>query len=114
MITRKNAVIQWIKALRSGKYAQGQGKLNQNNKFCCLGVLCEVLRKPLKLRRKKLNSLMSYQNMTSLPPEKVSKFMKYSENLVSTLVNKNDTQCETFAEIANYIESELCPTLNRK
>ena len=33
----------WIEALRSGKYEQGQGKLNKNGKFCCLGVLCEVM-----------------------------------------------------------------------
>jgi hypothetical protein len=33
----------WIEALRSGKYEQGEGTLNKDNKFCCLGVLCEVV-----------------------------------------------------------------------
>lgn len=32
----------WVKALRSGDYAQGQMVLRYNNKFCCLGVLCDV------------------------------------------------------------------------
>lgn len=32
----------WIKALRSGEYEQGMGKLQANGKFCCLGVLCEL------------------------------------------------------------------------
>jgi len=38
----------WIKALRSGKYEQGKKLLrvsNGDDRFCCLGVLCEVYRK---------------------------------------------------------------------
>ena len=31
---------EWIKALRSGKYQQGKGKLHSGNKFCCLGLAC--------------------------------------------------------------------------
>jgi hypothetical protein len=38
---------QWIAALTSGKYKQGigqlrSGQLRSNNKFCCLGVLCNL------------------------------------------------------------------------
>ena len=35
----------WVKALRSGKYAQTRGRLRRigAEEFCCLGVLCEVL-----------------------------------------------------------------------
>jgi hypothetical protein len=33
---------QWVAALRSGEYEQGQGALNSDGKFCCLGVLCEL------------------------------------------------------------------------
>ena len=37
----------WVKALRSGEYVQGEGKLHYtsiegNDKFCCLGVLCDI------------------------------------------------------------------------
>jgi hypothetical protein len=33
----------WINALRSGKYKQGRNVLrNQNDEFCCLGVLCDI------------------------------------------------------------------------
>lgn len=32
----------WVKALRSGKYLQGYGFLAKNDRFCCLGVLCEL------------------------------------------------------------------------
>lgn len=34
---------QWSKALRSGKYTQGKGKLRtKNDTYCCLGVLCDL------------------------------------------------------------------------
>lgn len=33
----------WVDALRSGKYDQGISVLrDKDNKFCCLGVLCEL------------------------------------------------------------------------
>jgi len=33
----------WIEALRSGRYAQGCGRLRRHDdKYCCLGVLCEL------------------------------------------------------------------------
>ena len=40
----ENIKTKWIEALRSGKYEQGKGKLrSEDNKFCCLGVLADVL-----------------------------------------------------------------------
>lgn len=32
----------WITALRSGRYAQGRGKLSTPTGYCCLGLLCEL------------------------------------------------------------------------
>lgn len=33
----------WVDALLSGKYKQGMGMLrSRNDKFCCLGVLCDL------------------------------------------------------------------------
>jgi len=34
----------WVKALRSGKYKQGRNRLRKKDRFCCLGVLCELER----------------------------------------------------------------------
>lgn len=40
---------QWLRALRSGRYKQGQNRLRtQDDKFCCLGVLCDIYNKGLK------------------------------------------------------------------
>lgn len=33
----------WVKALRSGKYKQGNGQLKlMGGEYCCLGLLCEI------------------------------------------------------------------------
>lgn len=32
----------WVKALRSGDFEQGIGVLRKGDKYCCLGVACEV------------------------------------------------------------------------
>ena len=32
----------WLEALRSGKYEQGTDALRREEKFCCLGVLCDI------------------------------------------------------------------------
>lgn len=32
----------WVKALRSGDYKQGRGKLRDGSLFCCLGVACDL------------------------------------------------------------------------
>lgn len=39
----------WVTALLSGKYKQGAGYLNENDRFCCLGVLCDVVKDELKI-----------------------------------------------------------------
>ena len=33
----------WVAALRSGKYEQGKEYLRWGNKFCCLGVLADLI-----------------------------------------------------------------------
>lgn len=55
---RKEVMKKWVKALRSGKFKQGQGTLKQFNKkgqeqHCCLGVLCELYNETMKKNKKK-------------------------------------------------------------
>lgn len=40
---RAETINAWTTALRSGDYAQGTGALQKQGKFCCLGVICDVL-----------------------------------------------------------------------
>lgn len=40
----------WLEALRSDKYEQGTGVLRtSSDEFCCLGVLCDIVKKDLDL-----------------------------------------------------------------
>ena len=32
----------WLRALRSGEFEQGTGMLEDNNSYCCWGVLCNI------------------------------------------------------------------------
>ena len=41
--TDKEQFKKWIVALRSGKYNQIKGRLNDSRGFCCLGVACDIL-----------------------------------------------------------------------
>jgi len=36
----------WLEALESGKFEQGRGQLKDGKRFCCLGVLCELMQIP--------------------------------------------------------------------
>jgi hypothetical protein len=55
---KKDIAKKWVKALRSGKYKQGEGFLKEYNKknqarYCCLGVLCELYNESMKKNHKK-------------------------------------------------------------
>jgi len=39
---KKEIAEKWVKALRSGDYQQGIKRLKIENRFCCLGVLCDI------------------------------------------------------------------------
>lgn len=41
----KPLIREWVEALRSGKYLQGRKSLRTGDKFCCLGVACDVAAK---------------------------------------------------------------------
>lgn len=38
----KDRIRLWVKALRSGKYHQAKRSLRRDNRYCCLGVACDV------------------------------------------------------------------------
>jgi|688.fasta_scaffold176977_2 hypothetical protein len=40
----KEIKARWIEALRSGNYEQGRYSLRRGSEFCCLGVLCDIVK----------------------------------------------------------------------
>lgn len=97
----------WVEALRSGKYEQGQLALQNGNKFCCLGVACEV--SGLKVNRHDTGAIQGV-----ILPFNVKKWLGLightgghlnSEGQFETLSGLNDNG-KTFSELADLIESE--------
>ena len=84
----------WLKALRSRKYKQGQGRLRidgpEQVAYCCLGVLCEV-------------AGIKY-NPNAVTP---SKNFRIGEEDIYRLIEMNDKDDRKFYQIARWIERNL-------
>lgn len=113
----KNIKKAWIKALRSGKYKQGQGTLflQSSKNYCCLGVLVRVCGIRTDSRLLIDNSDITNINLKNyrLSKEKLKKFkavhnyFKSNHNVESQLIIMNDDKGCNFNEIANYIDKRL-------
>lgn len=102
----------WLDALP--KYEQGTGHLNQNGRFCCLGVLCDVVKEDLGAKWVLFDGNTYYVaegggSAKTLPPA-VQSFVGISggcgtfDNILgASLAHLNDTG-HTFEEIAKVIE----------
>lgn len=104
----------WVTALRSGDYNQGYHVLRQGNRYCCLGVLCDLhskahpgnrytWRQPSDCAPNYFYDDHEYEHL----PGKVQYWAGidcYGE--VITLAQLND-EGHTFAQIAQHIEEQL-------
>lgn len=95
-----------VAALRSGKYQQGQGRLCKDGKYCCIGVLCEIMEIP----KKQLGDLTLYAGAgVSMPDDYLKQSGLYSQfgssgGNGSDLAALND-KGYAFEQIADIIES---------
>jgi hypothetical protein len=109
----------WVRALRSGKYKQGRGALNKNNKnFCCLGVVCEVaIKNKVKLKKtknwseSKKSFTVHYDNEGGVLPIKVARWLGIDE-LNPLLKHQpaselNDQTKASFKQIADLVEEYM-------
>lgn len=111
--TRKEVYKLWIAALRSGKYKQGKGSLKEGNKYCCLGVLCDLAIKDGggdKEQWKKGDMFLDYYDI--LPPN-MWEWMNMSCAQETALINMNDIHNASFKHIANFIEKKVMPVACR-
>jgi hypothetical protein len=108
MMDRKEIKRKWMEALRSGKYKQGTGCLRTiNNKFCCLGVLADVI-DPERWEKSGANGYTAYYwrpggYSAYLPSETWEELMKFPSGSQETFSNMNDGGM-SFEDIADYIE----------
>jgi len=94
----------WITALRSGQYKQGKHRLRDNDKFCCLGVLCDVVD---KTKWEDTEFGIGYMGETHVMPENLAKSVNLSHIDCSFLAGLNDYKEYTFDQIADYIQQNL-------
>lgn len=107
----KKIKAKWIKALRSGKYAQGNGWLKDLDDFyCCLGVLCQIQGAKWEPNPRDA-SMIPFLGRTTAQL-KGQQFLRpfaragMSASAQETLAGMNDYG-ESFLVIADYIESHL-------
>lgn len=96
----------WVAALRSGKYKQGTGYLQQNGRFCCLGVLNDIQNNPCNKR----HGAIMYDSPSRVAAAHVNTEWLQSQGLevkdVVTLMNMNDDGA-TFDVIADWISQNV-------
>ncbi len=106
----------WVSKLRSKEYRQGTGRLKTGDKFCCLGVLCDLYVKKTGIEWNATSTLWS--TFGALPDE-VSMWaglgdihdpcvdVKDGAQTVRRALSEMNDQGSTFAEIADLIEAQL-------
>lgn len=123
----------WVAALRSGKYEQGKGFLRRldekdsnKEKFCCLGVLCDVFDPELWDRdAESTEEFSSFMFKEPISTANIFYFMKEGSEVLSydlaksfgfhegalsiqdILTEMNDRDNKSFSEIADWIEENL-------
>lgn len=123
----KELAIKWVAELRSGKWPQGRGFLNHEGRFCCLGVLCEIMVEEGLADRYQVGShtvtywekgMQGDETWTAYPVPSLQKLaavdpgpnetgftVTYKGQRVDVYV-LNDRHRLSFAEIADIIEKE--------
>lgn len=108
---KRSIARKWAAALSSGEYKQGKGRLRKGDKFCCLGVLCNLHAQeyPEIAATQKHKSV--YLGEKGVLPEEVRDWagMNSDDGYITygnDLVGMNDLEGKSFAEIAKVIRKE--------
>lgn len=70
---KKEIAEKWVEALRSGEYQQGQHRLRTEDKFCCLGVLCDISGLS-EWEEREDSTYISYDSIEVILPDSVMKW----------------------------------------
>jgi len=89
----------WLIALRSGEYQQVKENLYLCDKYCCLGVACNVM----GVSDKAING---WGTPTRALSHKIPKYF-YEAPWLEVLMEMNDTEEKSFKQIALWIERNL-------
>lgn len=107
---------EWVDALRSGNYTQGKnrlrlmGKPGQPDQFCCLGVLCDVVKDRVEgaewTKKYDEESFMFDRSSAFLPISvyKLVGMRSVGGVIASTALFKMNDEGISFNDIADFIE----------
>lgn len=96
----------WLEALRSGKYEQGICYLQNNGRFCCLGVLCDLMEPDGWQKREDESRIVLHDGQQDFPALSIMERVGLLDIEAHALIDLNDGN-ESFTEIADYIETNL-------
>ena len=96
----------WIGEIRGTKYRQGKNYLRQKDRYCCLGVLCDIMDNSKWEISSKVNNRYSYGNYTDVLDYRIRKQAGISFLQMLLLMKMNDSG-KTFEEIAKVIETQF-------
>lgn len=109
----KERLRKWVAALRSGEYEQCRDQLRDGNRFCCLGVACDVAIKKGWVSDDKwigdtyVEDILWDEDMELPPPVIAAYGLDSSDPRLpggKTLISLNDEDHLSFPEIADAIE----------
>lgn len=113
---RQDIKDRWVAALRSGEYQQGRNFLRRDNDtYCCLGVLCDLLKADLKIDWKNREfENFSFANRDVFLPGSVSSLAGLESNDPMVTVDGKQRRLSelndkgySFPQIADLIEQQL-------
>ena len=103
----------WLNALRSGEYQQGQYCLRKEDKFCCLGVLCDLYGKENNMEWE-INEDSGKYMFQNKGAERLPLFVvewagveSYNPEICEISLSELNDTGSTFNEIADLIETHL-------
>lgn len=95
---------QWTDALRSGAYEQGKHCLQISGRFCCLGVLCDILDPQGWGAEPGPSGIVRHRAMLGMPIDDILWAAGVSPAGATSLTSLNDTG-SSFLTIAATIET---------
>jgi hypothetical protein len=95
----------WTAALRSGEYGQSSCVLKDDNGFCCLGVLCDIINKDGWAVNEEGDNI--FDGEVYLLSDNMRKIAGISDDDCNRLIRLNDVLKYTFPQIADCIDESF-------
>jgi hypothetical protein len=96
----------WCAALRSGTYRQGYGAIRRCDRYCAIGVLCDVT-DPGKWEMSRRDDKYLWKGMATYDAMQALKSTGLFVSHFEELITMNDFDRQPFEHIADWIEQHV-------